>query len=143
MVELQVLSRILKEGNMSLLTMNGITDDYFITYPDEYKFIKQHYEKYGNVPDKETFLAKFPNFTIVDVTESDRYLVETFNEEYLYTLTVPVINKVAELMQTDSRAAVEYLQVQLPNLAKRNAWCAPLAGCGMPVVGRRRAEAHG
>lgn len=121
MVELQVLSRILKEGNMSLLTMNGITDDYFITYPDEYKFIKQHYEKYGNVPDKETFLAKFPNFTIVDVTESDRYLVETFNEEYLYTLTVPVINKVAELMQTDSRAAVEYLQAQLPNLAKRNA----------------------
>ena len=120
MIELQVLSRVLKERNASILTLNGITEDYFITYPDEYAFIMNHLKEYGNVPDKETFLAKFTNFTIVDVTESDKYLIETFNEEHLYSLTVPVINKLADIIQTDSRAAVEYLQSQLPSLTQNN-----------------------
>ena len=120
MIELQVLSRVLKERNASILTLNGITEDYFITYPDEYAFIMNHIREYGNVPDKETFLSKFSNFTIVDVTESDKYLIETFNEEHLYSLTVPVINKLADIIQTDSKAAVEYLQSQLPSLIQNN-----------------------
>ena len=120
MIELQVLSRVLKERSASLLTLNGITEDYFITYPDEYSFIMNHLKEYGNVPDKETFLSKFSNFTLVDVTESDKYLIETFNEEHLYSLTVPVINKLADIIQTDSKAAVEYLQSQLPSLIQNN-----------------------
>lgn len=120
MIELQVLSRVLKERSASLLTLNGITEDYFITYPDEYSFIMNHLKEYGNVPDKETFLSKFSDFTLVDVTESDKYLIETFNEEHLYSLTVPVINKLADIIQTDSKAAVEYLQSQLPSLIQNN-----------------------
>ena len=120
MIELQVLSRVLKERSASLLTLNGITEDYFITYPDEYSFIMNHLKEYGNVPDKETFLSKFSNFTLVDVTESDKYLIETFNEEHLYSLTVPVIYKLADIIQTDSKAAVEYLQSQLPSLIQNN-----------------------
>ena len=120
MIELQVLSRVLKERSASLLTLNGITEDYFITYPDEYSFIMNHFKEYGNVPDKETFLSKFSNFTLVDVTESDKYLIEAFNEEHLYSLTVPVINKLADIIQTDSKAAVEYLQSQLPSLIQNN-----------------------
>ena len=120
MVELQILSKVLKAKNPSLLTLNGITEDYFITYPEEYSYIMDHFKMYGNVPDKETFLSRFPNFTLVDVEESDAYLVETFNEEHLYALTVPVINKLAEIIQTDSRAAVEYLQAKLPELRQHD-----------------------
>lgn len=119
MIELQVLSRVLKQKNTSILSLNGITEDYFITYPDEFKFIREHQEQYGNVPDAETFLAKFPNFNLVDVAESDRYLVDTFHEEHLYTLTVPVITKIADLLQTDSRAAIEYLISQVPTLTPK------------------------
>lgn len=121
MVELQVLSKILKDRSTSLLTLNNITDDYFVTYTAEYEFIRDHLQKYGNVPDKETFLAKFPDFTIVEVSETDKYLIDTFNEEHLYSITVPVVNKIAELMQTDANAAVEYLGSQLENLRVRSA----------------------
>lgn len=121
MVELQIISKVLKDKNLSLLTLNNITDDYFITYQSEYEFIRDHVQKYGNVPDKETFLAKFPDFTIVEVAETDKYLVDTFNEEHLYALAVPVVNKIAELMQTDSVAAVEYLNSQLESLKVRSA----------------------
>ena len=120
MVELQILSRVIKDKNASILTLNGITQDYFITYGEEYSYIMNHFKNYGNVPDKETFLSKFPNFTLIDVTETDAYLIETFNEEHLYSLTVPVINKLAEIIQTDSRAAVEFLQSKLPYLTQNN-----------------------
>ena len=120
MVELQVISKILKDKSMALLSLNGISDDYFVTYQEEYSFIKSHYLRYRNVPDKETFSAKFPTFAFVEVTETDQYLIDTFNEEHLYALTVPVITKIAELIQTDSHAAVEYLQSQLPNLTASN-----------------------
>lgn len=115
-----MLSKVLKEKNLSFLTMNDITDDYFVTYQAEYEFIKNHVQQYGNVPDKETFLAKFPDFTIVEVAESDEYLVDTFNEEYLYARAVPVVQKIAELMQTDATAAVEYLNTQLPTLQAKS-----------------------
>lgn len=120
MVELQVLSKILKERNMSFLTLNNITDDYFVTYSSEYEFIRDHVQKYGNVPDKETFMSKFPDFTIVEVAETDKYLVDTFNEEHLYAKAVPVVTKIAELMQTNSVDAVEYLRSQLDNLVIRS-----------------------
>lgn len=121
MVELQILSKILRDKDTSILTLNNITDDYFVTYSQEYEFIRSHKEQYGNVPDKETFLAKFPDFTLVDVTEPDKYLVDTFHEEYLYAQTVPVVSKIAELMQTDTNAAIEYLTAQLPNLSVKSA----------------------
>ena len=120
MTELQVISRVLNQQSSAIVEDNNITDDYFITYPEEYQFIKQHKEQFGNVPDKETFLARFPNFQIIDVRETDDYLVDTFIEEHLYALTVPVINKTAELIQTDTRMAMEYLQAELPKLIMSN-----------------------
>lgn len=120
MTELQVISRVLNQQSSAIIENNNITDDYFITYPEEYQYIKQHKEQFGNIPDKETFLARFPNFQIIDVRETDDYLVDTFNEEHLYALTVPIINKTAELVQTDARMAMEYLQAELPKLLMNN-----------------------
>lgn len=120
MTELQVLSRVLNQNSMKLLENNNITSDYFITYPEEYNFILNHVQQYGNVPDKETFLAKFPDFQIIDVNETDDYLINTFGEEHLFALSVPFINKAAELLQTDSRAAMEYIQSELPKLLFSN-----------------------
>ncbi len=120
MIELQVLSRILKKQDLSFLQSAGVEDEYFKVYVNEYQFIKNHYLQYGNVPDKETFISKFPEITLVDVNETDKYLIETFSEEHLYSLTVPVINKLAEIIQVDSRQAVEYLRSQLPALSVKS-----------------------
>lgn len=113
MIELQILSKVLNTKQMSFLELNNITDDYFITYPEEYDFIKEHYNKYGNVPDIETFLDKFNNFEILDVKESDEFLISTFKEEYQFSKLVPVVQRVADLLQTDSVSAVEYLQTAM------------------------------
>lgn len=109
MVSLQIISKILATKDSSILEDNLLTRDYFVGYENEYDFLVQHEKDYGDVPDKATFLSKFPDVELVEVTESDKYLVDTIREEYLYYKSVPVVQKIAELLKTDSNAAAEYM----------------------------------
>lgn len=116
MVTLQVISKILATKDTSFLIANNITTDYFIGYEDEIQFILDHQQKYGMVPDKATFLSKFPNIELVEVAESDKYLLDTLKEEYLYYKSVPIIQKSAELLKSDAFAASEYMVQALQEL---------------------------
>lgn len=109
MVALQILCRVLQTQDISIIENNQLTVDYFFEYEEEYEYIINHYREYGNVPDKLTFLSTFTNFEIVEVTESEEYLINTIREEYLYRKSVPVVKHVAELMKVDSNQAVEYM----------------------------------
>jgi replicative DNA helicase len=109
MVTLQIISKILQTADNSIIADNLLTEEYFVGYENEYNFIQDHVKQYGNVPDKATFLAEFPQLELVEVTESDRHLVDTVREEYLYYKSVPVIQEAAKLLQNDSNAAAEYL----------------------------------
>lgn len=116
MVALQILSKILATKNSSILEDNLLTEDYFVGYESEYSFIVEHEKEYGSVPDKATFLAKFPDIDLVEVAESDKYLVDTIREEYLYYKSVPVVQKVAELLKSDANAAAEYMVQAMKDL---------------------------
>ena len=59
MVQLQAINYILKTRDASFFILNNLTEDYFSDFKDEFRFIKQHYNAYGNVPDYETFLNIF------------------------------------------------------------------------------------
>ena len=91
------------------MDQNLLTEDYFVGYENEYNFIREHYEKYGNVPDIPSFLSQFPEFEVLQVQESDKYLVDTIREEYLYYKSIPVVKQVAELLKTDANEAAEYM----------------------------------
>jgi len=116
MVALQVLSKCLASGNISIIEDNQLTEDYFIGYEDEFNFIVNHYKQYGNTPDSESFLSKFEDDKILEVTESDEYLVRTIREEWLYNKSVPVVQKIAKLLESDANAAVEYMLHAMQNL---------------------------
>lgn len=127
MVELQILSKIIATGDFSIIENNCITEEYFLGkkdkngkatdgYVNEFRFIKEHYEKYGNVPDKATFLAKFRDIELVNVTESDKYLVDSLREEYNFKKFAPILQESARLANTDANAGVEYLLNALKTL---------------------------
>lgn len=121
MVQLQILNKVLLSKDISLIRNNDITSDMFAPpYDVEFDFILNHYEQYGNVPDKETFLSKFPDFDLVEVTESDNALLDIFFEEQLYNNLVNVVNVVANKASDNSNDAVEYLKSQLSNLTVRS-----------------------
>lgn len=119
MVDIQIISKVLNTGNIEIITHNGLNSDYFPNYNEEFKFLINHYREFNKVPDKETFLSQFPDFNIVQVQEADTYLLDKISEEYLYNKSVPILKKVEELIQNDSRKAIEYLQQELPFLTSK------------------------
>ena len=116
MVQLQLLNKVLATKDISVLVDNNITKEYFTEYTDEFEFIHNHYDEYKQVPDVESVVSKFPSFSVLQVNEDNRYLVDTIREEYLYSKSVPVIKKAAELLKSDANEASRYLQSELVNL---------------------------
>jgi replicative DNA helicase len=116
MVALQILSKVIAAKDNSIIEDNMLTEEDFIEYAAEFNFIQEHIKQYGNVPDKATFLDKFPSIELVDVEESDRYLIDTLREETLYYKSTQVIQKWADMLKTNSNAANEYLAHAMDNL---------------------------
>lgn len=116
MVVLQILNKVIKNSDMGLIINNNLSKEMFIDYENEFDYIWNFYTSYGKVPDKETFLSEFKDFNLLDVTESDKFLIDKLSEEFLYYKTVPVVQQVAQLLKTNSDDAVNYLLKELPNL---------------------------
>lgn len=114
MVCLQILSKVLKSKDPTIIINNDLTENHFIGYEAYYNFIMEHYRKYGNVPDIATFLETFDDFEVLDVYESDDYLVNKVNEEYLYSQVVPMLQQAADILTNKtSFDAVDFLREKL------------------------------
>lgn len=123
MVQLQILNKILKSKSVDIVIENDLTDGHFGEYATEFNFIMDHYKLYGNVPDIETMLDHFNEFSVIDVTESDKYLVDQINEDFQYRQVVPILNKAAELAQSNSIETVDYLRSALQTLGVLSSEC--------------------
>ena len=95
MIQLQVLNKVLQDKSLALLNNNGITSEYFSDYGPEYQFIIDHVKEYGNVPDDETILEQFPGFELLNILETDQYLVDKIREEHLYDALVHILSLAA------------------------------------------------
>lgn len=132
MVQIQIINKILKSKSLDIVFDNDLTDAHFGEYSPEFNFIMDHYKQYGNVPDVESFLDTFDDFKLVEVSESDEYLIDKINEDYQYRMLVPVINKAAELTKTNSIEAVDYLLSTLDQIQIID------STCGVDII----AQAH-
>lgn len=98
MIQLQFLNRLLDTKDASIFLINNITEDFFSSYKDEFNYIKNHLDTYGVIPDKASFLTKFPNFESIVVTEPDAYLLDELykdrNSRFLADTFTQVRNKV-------------------------------------------------
>lgn len=120
MIEIQCLCACLSRKDFSMFKLNDITSDYFKDYKEEFKFIENHVNTYGNVPDIATFISRFPEFEIIEVVETEKYLIDKLRENYVYNSSVKVLQDVATKFKTlDSRDAVAYLLQQMPELNKK------------------------
>ena len=91
--QLQALNLILASHDFSFILENNIDSDYFPNYKKEFVFIRKHYTQYGQVPDQATFLKQFPDFEIIQVTESVDYLVNELYREHNESFLITTFNK--------------------------------------------------
>ncbi len=118
MVQLQIINKILDTKSIDIIRDNGFTREYFPEYTNEMIYIMDHYNHYGTVPDKTTFLTKFSDFELFEVNEGDKYLAETLSEEYTYGKLAHVIQKAADLTQSNSFDGVNYLNNESAKASK-------------------------
>lgn len=85
MIELQVLNYIFQKNSFSIIILNGITEEHFNVYKDQFVFIRDFFNKYNQLPSKEVFQAKFvDNFEWITVTDPEEYLIQKLEEDKLY-----------------------------------------------------------
>lgn len=102
MTELMVINSIFQKNSMQIVILNGITEDYFTTYKEHFKFIKEFYDKYNQIPSKETFQGRFADeFEWVTVTDPDEYLVDKLSEAKLYRDLVGHYKELGELIKSE------------------------------------------
>lgn len=81
--------------------MNNLNEDFFSDYREEYKWIVDHINTYGNCPDISSFVNKFPDFDVIEVKETDRYLLDELYADYNKRQLAKVFNKVRDLLNQD------------------------------------------
>lgn len=118
MIEQSLICKVLDAPDLEILNANGVIADMFLTCRDEIDFIINHYNTYKQMPDKITFLGRFTDFQMLEVTESVDYLVYKFKEAYTYTKIVPLIEDTAKVVKEDSIKAIKYLKEELEKLEK-------------------------
>lgn len=111
MVEHQIVNMILETGKLDILKNNGIPVEYFPEdYQPEVEFILNHYNQFGKVPDKLTFLDHFNDFEFITVNEPENYLVDQLIEKYVHKRQTLMANEWGQLLAgPDSREAFSYL----------------------------------
>lgn len=107
--EYQLLNKVLDVKDYSIIQDNLISNEHFSQAKNEFEFIKSFYAAYKSIPDKETFIAKFPEFEIFRVSESTVSIIDALREECLFRKAVEIINKSSELFSEDANAGAQYL----------------------------------
>lgn len=119
MVQLQFLNYLLQSGDKSLISLNNLDEDYFSDYREEFKFINNHIQTYDRVPDTQTFLSRFKNFDIVEVHESESYLISALVDDYNTRKLANVFKKISPLVQAGRlEEAINIYKETAENLSK-------------------------
>lgn len=98
MIQLQFINYLIKSGDKSLISLNNLDEDYFSDYREEFKFINNHIQTYDKVPDMATFLSRFKNFDVVEVHESESYLISALVDDYNMRKLKSVFTKISTLV---------------------------------------------
>ena len=70
LAELQCINYIFQKNSMQIVQLNGLTEDYFTTYKNHFKYLVDFYNRYNQLPSKETFQIEFKdNFDWLTITD--------------------------------------------------------------------------
>lgn len=116
MIENQVISKLLEDGNIDILLDKNITSEYFVTYGEEARFIFSHYNEYRKVPSKESFIGKFNEFEFTGTTESWDYLTTALIENYMFSELAKLINSSTKVIEENALTGYQMLKNKMTEL---------------------------
>lgn len=98
--QFQILNKVLESKDYSIIEANNLSVDYFYTYTAEFNYIKDHYSKFGLVPDIRTFTEVFPEFKIESVHEPVNFLVSELQRDYAGIQAATLFNTIKDKLES-------------------------------------------
>lgn len=99
----------------SMVVSNELTSDYFYKCKAEFEFIKAHVATYGTTPSRLVFKDSFPEFEIMDVTDSPNFILDQLMTEYNRSYLAQSFMTIKQLLENDSdseKAVDTFLKLQ-------------------------------
>lgn len=101
--EYRLVSKAILDRNIIPVLEQGITEDWIVD--DDlrrvWKFVREHYSRYKEVPTYTTVRDNFPNFKAVQVDDTIDYLIDQMIAFRRRTLTLEGTNAVVEKLQVN------------------------------------------
>lgn len=96
--EVRLISKAIRDRDISLLLERGIRDDWFYVEDNRavWKFIHDHWKKYSEVPTAVTVKDNFPTYRLLDVQDSSAYLLDQLIEYRKRQKTIEVVQLAAD-----------------------------------------------
>lgn len=105
--EHRLVSKVIRDRNIIPVIERGIKDDWFVD--DDlrrvWKFVREHYSTYGEVPTGVVVKDNFPNHKIFDVADTIEYLIDQMVEFRRRTLTRAGVEVVLEKVSANDHNA--------------------------------------
>jgi RecA/RadA recombinase len=105
--EQRLVSKVIRDRNIIPVMERGIKDDWIVD--DDlrrvWKFVREHYANYSEVPTGTTVKDNFPNFKIYDVQDTIEYLIDQMVEFRRRTLTRAGVEVVIEKVSANDHNA--------------------------------------
>ena len=110
--EVRLLSRAIRTRDISSMLEAGVNDDWFFVeeYRAVWRFIRQHWTRYQEVPTGVTVLDNFPTYRLLAVDDSLEYLLDQLIEYRKRQSTISVVQDASEAIASgDHNAAIAVL----------------------------------
>lgn len=118
-VELQVISKILTTDSSSEIDrLCAFDESYYAVFKEHIRFILEHRQKYGDVPDVFTFQSQFEDIVLVQVDEPIQFLEDGLRKNKQQILLLETFNKLSDLGSADVSEAWEYLSNQVDRVSE-------------------------
>jgi replicative DNA helicase len=117
--EVRLISRAIRTRDIAPILEYGLQDDWF--YVDEnravWKFIRQHFSKYSEVPTAVTVKDNFPTYRLLNVEDSVEYLLDQLVEYRRRQKAIEIVQDAADAISSgDHLTAIESMSAGIAKI---------------------------
>ena len=120
-VDYIVINDCSTDNEEEINTLLTFDSSYYSVFKPQIEFIFKHKDTYGDVPDVFTFQAEFPEVTLVQVTESLKYITSEMRKNKQHIILLETFNKIKDLGSGDVSEAWQYISNQCERVSRLDA----------------------
>lgn len=116
----KLLSSLKDSEDLSQIIMMGVSLETFNTRREVFDFILKYKNKYASVPSKATLEASFEDFKVLTdfKKEEVKFYVDELKKLEVKRKARKILDKSADLLESDPYGSLDYLMAKLPGLRK-------------------------